>query len=138
MKTYPSHVAVNVKKQNRCKWLLYAISNILFLCEKFQYGFIIFTCHPLIFCILSFRLSMEKSDLKRAATKHSRNLGDMFKRKKLCATPTLSHVADPSANVVDHSVDSSASTTLTPEVNIDTVTTEGAASTTLNVPSSTP
>ena len=38
----------------------------------------------------------------------------MFKKKKLSATPTLNQVADPSANVVDQSVDL---TTLTPEVN---------------------
>ena len=62
----------------------------------------------------------------------------MFKRKKLCASPTLSHVVDPSANVVDQSVGSSVSTTLTPEFNIDTATTEAAASTTLDIPSSGP
>ena len=62
----------------------------------------------------------------------------MFKRKKLNATPTLHHFADPSTNVVDESVDSSASTTLTPEVNIDTATTEAAASTTLDASSSVP
>ena len=84
----------------------------------------------------SFHLSMGKSDLKRAATKHSQNLGDMFKRKKLSATPTLNYVGDPSTNVVDQSVDSSASTTLMPEVNIDTAATEAAVSTTLNVSSS--
>ena len=98
----------------------------------------IFTCHPLIFCILSFHLSMEKSDLKRAAIRYSQNLGDMFKRKKLSATPTLNHVTDPSTNVVDESVDSSASTKLTPTVNIDTTKTEAAASTTLDVLSSVP
>ena len=81
---------------------------------------------------------MEKSYLKQAATKHSQNLVDMFERKKLSATPTLNHVADPSTNVVDQSVDSSASTTLTPEVNIDTATREAAASTTLDVSSSVP
>ena len=81
---------------------------------------------------------MGKSDLKRAATKHCQNLGDMFKRKKLSATPTLNHAADPSTNVVDQSVDSSASTTLTPEVNTDTATTQVAASTTLDVSSSVP
>ena len=96
----------------------------------------IFTCHPLIFCVLSFHLSMEKSDLKRAATKHSQNLVDKFKRKKLSATSTLNHVADPSINVVDQSLDSSASTTLKSEVNIDTATTEAAASTTSEVSSS--
>ena len=111
---------------------------LTFLCEKFQHEFIIFTCHPLIFCILSFHLSIGKSDLKQVGTKHSQNLGDMFKRKKLNATPTLHHFADPSTNVVDQSVDSSASTTLTPEVNIDTVTTEAAASTTLDVSPSVP
>ena len=116
MKTYPSHVAVNVKKLNPCRWLSYAISNILFLYEKFQHEFIIFTCHPLFFCILSCYLSMGKSDLKQAATKHSQNFGDMFKRKKLSPMPTLNHVADPSTHAVDQSVDSSASTT--PEVNI--------------------
>ena len=42
---------------------------------------------------------MGKSDLKRAATKRCQNLRDMFKRKKLGATPTLNHVADPSTNV---------------------------------------
>ena len=63
---------------------------------------------------------------------------DMFKRKKLSATPTLNHVADPTTNVVDQNVDSSVSTTLTPEVNIDTATAEAAASTTLDVLSSVP
>ena len=111
---------------------------MLFLCEKFQHEFIIFTCHTLIFRILSFHFSMEKSDLKRAATKHSQNLVDMFKRKKLSATPILNYVADPSTNIVDQSVDSSASTTLMPEVNIDFATTESAASTTLDVSSSVP
>ena len=48
----------------------------------------------------------------------------------------MNDVGDPSTNVVDQSVDSSASTTLTPEVNIDTATTEAAASTTLDVSSS--
>ena len=62
----------------------------------------------------------------------------MFKRKKLSVTPTLNHVANPSTNVVDQSVDSSASSTLTPEVNIDTATTEAAAATTLDVSSSVP
>ena len=62
----------------------------------------------------------------------------MFSRKKLSAKSTLNHVADPSINVVDQSVDSSASTTLTAEVNIDTATTEAAASTTLDVSSSVP
>ena len=62
----------------------------------------------------------------------------MFKRKQLSATPTLNHVADPSANVVDQGVHSSASTTLTQEVNIDTATTEAAASTTLDILSSVP
>ena len=138
MKAYPSHVDVNVKKKNPCRWLSYAISNILFLYERSQHEFIIFTCHHLNFCILSFHLSMEKSDLKRTATKHSQNLVDMFKRKKLSATPTLNHVADPSTNVVHQSVDSSVSTTLTPEVNIDTATTEAAASTTSDVSSSVP
>ena len=80
---------------------------------------------------------MRKSDLKGAA-EHSQNLGDMFKRKQLSATPTLNHVADPSANVIDQGVHSSASTTLTPEVNIDTATTEAAASTTLDILSSVP
>ena len=70
---------------------------------------------------------MGKSDLKQAVTKHSQNLEDMFERRKLSATPTLNHVADPSTNVVDQSVVSSASTTLIPEVNIDTATTEAAA-----------
>ena len=50
----------------------------------------------------------------------------------------MNHVAGPSTNVVDQSVDSSASTTLTPEVTIDTATTEAAASTTLDVSSSVP
>ena len=63
---------------------------------------------------------------------------DMFQRKKLSATSTLNHVADPSTNIVDQSVDSSVSTTLTPEVNIDTAKAEAAASTTLDVPSSVP
>ena len=81
---------------------------------------------------------MGKSDLKQAATRHSQNLGEIFKRKKLSATPTLNHVADPSTNVVDQSVVSSASTTLTPKVNIGTATTEAAASTTLDVSSSVP
>ena len=62
----------------------------------------------------------------------------MFKRKKLNVTPTLNHVANPSTNVVDQSVDSSVLTTLTPEVNTDTATTEAAASTTLDVLSSVP
>ena len=51
----------------------------------------------------------------------------MFERRKLSATPTLNHVAGPSRNVVDQSVVSSASTTLTLEANIDTATTEAAA-----------
>ena len=50
----------------------------------------------------------------------------------------MNHVPDPSTNVIDQTLDSSASTTLTPEVNIDTVTTEAAASTALDVPSSVP
>ena len=57
----------------------------------------------------------------------------------------MNHFADPSTNVVDHSVDSSASPTLMPEVNIDTATTkdsvsatEIAASTTLHASSSVP
>ena len=54
------------------------------------------------------------------------------------AMPTLNNVADPSRNVVDQSVDSSASTTLTPEVNIVTATTGTVASTTLEVSSSVP
>ena len=62
----------------------------------------------------------------------------MFKRKKLTATSTLNHVADPSTNVVDQSVDSSASTTLTPEVNIDTATTDAAVPTTLDASSCVP
>ena len=73
---------------------------------------------------------MGKIDLKQAVTKHSQNLEDMFERKKLSATPTLNHVANPSTNAVDQSVVSSASTTLTPEVNIDTATTEDSVSTT--------
>ena len=81
---------------------------------------------------------MGKSDLKRAAPKHSQSLKDMFKRKKLSAMPTLNHVRDPSTNVVDQSVDSSASKILMPEVNIDTATAEAAASTTLHVSSSVP
>ena len=81
---------------------------------------------------------MGQSDFKRAASKHSQNLGDMFQRKKLSVTPTLNHVANPSTNVVDQSVDSSASKTLTPEVNIDTATTEAAASITLDVSFSVP
>ena len=76
---------------------------------------------------------MGKSDLKLAAYKHSQNLGDMFKRKKLSAMPTLNHVSSTSAKVVDKSIDSSASTILRPEVNIDTATKEAAASTTLDV-----
>ena len=68
---------------------------------------------------------MAKSDLKRAATKHSQNLNS-------------THAANRSTNVVDQSVDSSASPTPTPEVNIDTATTEAAASTTLDVSSSIP
>ena len=55
--------------------------------------------------------------------KWTQSLGDMFKRKKLSAMPTLNNAADPSTNVVDQSVDSSASTTLMPEVNIITATT---------------
>ena len=62
----------------------------------------------------------------------------MFKRKKVSARPTLNHVVDPSTKVVDQYVDSSASTTLTPEVNIDTAATEPAASATLDVSSSVP
>ena len=81
---------------------------------------------------------MGKGDLERAATKHSQNLGDMFKRKKLSAAPTLNHVVNPSANFVDQILDSSASTTLTPEVNIDTTTTEAVASITLDTLSSVP
>ena len=50
----------------------------------------------------------------------------------------MNDVGDPSTNVVDQSVDSSASTALTPEVNIDTATTEAAASTALGVSSSVP
>ena len=50
----------------------------------------------------------------------------------------MNHVADPSTNVVDQSVDSSASKTLTSEVNIETATTEAAASTTLDVSTSVP
>ena len=65
-------------------------------------------------------------------------LGICSKGKKLSSTPTLNHVPDPSTNVVDQTLDSSASTTLTPEVNIDTATTEAAASTALDVPSSVP
>ena len=61
---------------------------------------------------------------------------DMFKSKKLSVTPILNHDADPSTNVVDESLDSSASTTLTPEVNIYTATAEAAASTTLDASSS--
>ena len=81
---------------------------------------------------------MGKSDLKRVASKHSQNLGYIFKRKRLSAEPNLNHVADPSTNVIDQSVDSSASTKLTPELNIDTATTEAAASTTLDVSFSVP
>ena len=62
----------------------------------------------------------------------------MFKSKKLSVTPILNHDADPSTNVVDESLDSSASTTLTPEVNIYTATAEAAASTTLDASSSVP
>ena len=80
---------------------------------------------------------MGKSDLKRAVTKHSQNLRGMFKRKKLSAIATLNHIADPSTNV-DRNVDSSESATLTPEVNINTATTEAAVSTTLDVLSSLP
>ena len=54
----------------------------------------LYTCHPLIFCILSFHLIMGKSDLKRAASKYSQNLGYMVKRKKLSVTRTLKHVAN--------------------------------------------
>ena len=50
----------------------------------------------------------------------------------------MNHIADPSTNVVEQSVDSSASTTLAPEVNIDTATTEAAASATLHVSFSVP
>ena len=98
----------------------------------------IFTCHPLVLCILSFHLSMGKSDLKRTASILSQNLGDKFKRKKLSVTPTLNHVANHPTNVIDQSVDSSASTTITWEISIDTATTEAAASTTLDVSSSVP
>ena len=62
----------------------------------------------------------------------------MFKSKKLSVTPILNHDADPSTNVVDESLDSSASTTLTPEVNIYTATAEATASTTLDASSSVP
>ena len=117
------------------KWLGHAISHILFLCENFQHEFIIFYLSSLIFCFLSFHLSMGKSDLKRAVTKHSQNLRSMFKRKKLSAIATLNHIADPSTNV-DRNVDSSESATLTPEVNINTATTEAAVSITLDVLSS--
>ena len=48
------------------------------------------------------------------------------------------HVADFSTNFVNQSVDSTASTTLTPEVNTGTATTEAVASTTLDVSSSDP
>ena len=82
-----------------------------------------------------FSFKSGKSDLKRAATKHSQNLRGMFKSKKLSATVSFNHVADPLTNV-DQSVDSSVSTTLTPEFNINTATTEAAASTTLDVLSS--
>ena len=91
----------------------------------------IFTCHPLTCCI-------GKSDIKQGAIKHSQNLGNMFKTKKLSATPTLNYVVDPSTNVVDQSVDSSASKTLMPEVNIDNATTEAVAYTTLDASSSVP
>ena len=64
------------------------------------------------------------------------NLIDMFKWKKLSASSSLNYVADPSTNVVDQSVESSASAALTPEVNIDTAITKVAASTTLNISSS--
>ena len=60
------------------------------------------------------------------------------KGKKLSETPTLNRVVNPPTNIVDQSVDSSASTTLTREVNIDTAATEAAASTTLDVSSSVP
>ena len=49
----------------------------------------------------------------------------------------MNHIVDPSTNV-DGSVDSSVSTTLTPEVNINTATTEAAVSTTLDVLPSVP
>ena len=49
----------------------------------------------------------------------------------------MNHIVDPSTNV-DRSVDSSVSTTLTPEVNINTATTEAAVSTTLDVLPSVP
>ena len=49
----------------------------------------------------------------------------------------MNHIVDPSTNV-DRSVDSSVSTTLTPEVNINTATAEAAVSTTLDVLPSVP
>ena len=82
MKTYPSHVAVNLRKLNPCKWLSYTVSNILFLCEKFQHEFIIFTCHPLFSRIFSFHLSIGKIDFKRAATEHPQNLGNIYSKGK--------------------------------------------------------
>ena len=50
----------------------------------------------------------------------------------------MNHVANHSTNVVDQSVDSSASTTITWEINIGTATTEAAAYATLDVSSSVP
>ena len=50
----------------------------------------------------------------------------------------MNHVADPSTKVVDQSVDSSPSKTLTSEFNIETATTEAAGSTTLDVSTSVP
>ena len=71
--------------------------------------------------------------------------GYVQKEKTKCNANFESLCANPSANVVDHSVDSSASPTLMPEVNIDTATikdsvsgTETAASTTLHASSSVP
>ena len=77
---------------------------------------------------------MGKSDLKRAATKHSQNLGDPSAN----LGESKGILTDLSANVVDQSVHSSVSTTLTPKVNIDTATTKAAASTTLDASSSVP
>ena len=108
-------------------WLLHAISNILFLCEKFLNEFIIFTCHPLIFGFLYFHLSMGKNNLKQAVTKHSQNLRGMFKRKKTKYNSNFESRCR-SFNKRYRSVDSSVLTTLTREVNINTTTLQAAVS----------
>ena len=62
----------------------------------------------------------------------------MFKRRELSAMSILKHVANSSKNVIYQNVYWSASKTLAPELNIDTVTTDAAASTALDLTSSVP